>query len=190
MNDKLDNMLRREMAFAFWDDARDLQSLFDFTWANKENFTKTGRIKIVLNLVMACECALKAHVILSSPEAPPEELLKKIKHAGHSIKKLASLATYMQERTTYDALISLLDRIGVEVRYSLNASHTYFRSNETYAFYDETITNQNWINSVKEQLIITINYCQDALTAQQEFDWEVWFKTEDAFNDLMKKTRK
>jgi len=104
--------------------------------------------------------------------------------------KLANLAHFMPCRENYDAITFLLDRIGIEVRYSLNASHNYFRSNETYDFYNETIANQHWINSVQEHLNILIDYCQDSLTGSVNLEFEAFSKIEDAFNDLMKKSRK
>ncbi|WP_454723495.1 hypothetical protein [Delftia acidovorans] len=190
MENRLNNSLRRDMAFAFWDDARDLRDIFNSLWSHRENYSKTGRIKIVLNLVMACECALKSHIILGNPNETPKSLLKKIKFAGHNIKNLAALSNYMSDRSNYNEIASLLSKIAVEVRYSLNATHTYFRTKDTYDFYENTIANARWVNDVISQLIILIDACQDVLTGPVELDWDVWFQTEEAFNELMKRPQK
>lgn len=190
MENQLNNALRKDMAFAFWDDARDLRQIFTVAWAAHENFNKTGRIKIALNLVMACECALKAHVILSKPEAPPEALLKTLKQHGHNIKKLAQSANYMKDRKLYAEVDSLLESIGVEVRYSLNAENTYFRSDSSYSWYTETIANPGWMNRVRSVLDVLIDECTTDLTGPVSLDWHVEFLRKEAFDRLMNRTGK
>lgn len=185
MEDHLENTLRHEMAFAFWDDARDLRQLFDLAWREHENFTKTGRIKIVLNLVMACECALKAHLVLSRPETPPKILLDEIKRVGHNTTRLSKLTTYMQDPHTYNEIRTLLDPIRVEVRYSFNAAHTYFRANETYNLHATTISNPDWVQQVREHLDVLIDAGRDAVTGFVENDMGVLLQMEKAIDDLI-----
>ena len=189
MNDRMNDSLRRDMAFEFWNDARELRDIFNLAWAENERFSKTGRIKILLNLLLACECALKAHVILSHAENDPKTILKEVRTAGHNIENLCQLASYMQDRSTYDAIIDL-GIGGVEVRYSLNATHTFFRSKDTFDLYDKTMANSGWVNQLQSHLSVLIDACQGALTGHVEIDWEVWLKKEDAFDDLMQRKRK
>lgn len=99
--------------------------------------------------------------------------------------KLATLATHMQDRATYNAIIDLLGEGGVQVRYSLNATFNYFRSKETFDFYDRTMANPDWVSQVQSSLSALIDACQGDLTGDVAVDWEVWLKEEEAFKELM-----
>lgn len=188
MNDQINDSLRRDMAFEYWNDARELREIFNLAWAENERFAKTGRIKILLNLLMACECALKAHVILSHTQNDPRTIYAEVRKAGHKIEKLCQLASYMQDRSTYDAIIDL-GVGGVEVRYSLNATHSFFRSDDTFDLYAKTMANSSWVNQLHSHLSVLIDACQDALTGEVKEDWEAWFDKEDALVDLLQRKK-
>ena len=105
-------------------DAQDFAERFDVLW--EKQLHKTGRIKSFVDLMMACERGLKAHVALGRVSEDPTEVYQMIRRASHRIEPLAQAATFLSDRSTYDELASRLDSFSVFIRYSLDAYETFF----------------------------------------------------------------
>lgn len=130
-------------------DARDFAARFDALWEDGRLMHKTGRIKSFVDLLMACECALKAHVALGRLQDNPEEVYETIRNAGHRIALLSEAAKFLDDRSSYDALSSRLDQFSVFIRYSLDAYEAFFPMmvvrDEAALNYSGTIGNNSWV---------------------------------------------
>ncbi len=135
-------------------DARDFAERFDILW--EKQLHKTGRIKSFVDLMMACECGLKAHVALGRVNEDPTEVYKMIRRASHRIEPLAQAATFLSDRSTYDELTSRLDSFSVFIRYSLEAYDTFFpllvERDDAKLNYSQTVGNNRWVLEVRRLL--------------------------------------
>ncbi len=135
-------------------DARDFAERFDVLW--EKQLHKTGRIKSFVDLMMACECGLKAHAALGRVSGDPTEVYTMIRKAGHRIGPLAEAATFLSDRSTYDELASRLDSFSVFIRYSLDAYETFFpllvERDEAKLNYSQTVGNNRWVLEVRNLL--------------------------------------
>jgi hypothetical protein len=52
-----------------------------------------------MDLLMGCECELKAHITLSRLQDDTVKIYKQLKTAGHSIDKLTEMAQLMEDRS-------------------------------------------------------------------------------------------
>lgn len=177
--------LLRDIAFSYWQDACDYRDLFELQWNNHEEFGKTARIKILLNLVMACECALKTHVVLGSSSKTPKEVLQIIRKSGHDIPDLASKSFFVKDRVIYDVASELLKVVSVHVRYTLDASFTYFRNDEAFEIYDLTIANPAWRKAVKVVLCDLIDTARETVLKSYDFDMDINFQVESELKNLL-----
>lgn len=149
-------------------DARDFSKRFDTLW--EDQLHKTGRIKTFVDLVMGCECALKSHVFLGQRDQDPVDTYNKIRRAGHNVGKLSTLASFMQERDTYEAIANDLERFSVFIRYSLDAYSTFFPALAERAdapiHYSRTIGNNDWVLNVRKRLEVLIEVACPELTGE------------------------
>lgn len=144
-------------------DAVDFAARFDVLWENQTH--KTGRIKTFVDLLMACECALKSHSVLGRLNDDPKQVYVDIRKASHSIGKLADLASFLSDRSNYDFLKERLQPFSVFIRYSLDAYETFFPAlmewDNAEINYSGTIGNTLWILAVRnclESLNESLNY--------------------------------
>lgn len=155
----------RTIAQHYAQDARDFLDRFDLLW--EDQLHKTGRIKSFVDLLMACECALKAHVVLGKSSDDPVVVYKGIRKAGHRIAPLAKAAVFLSSRSIYDELALRLDRFSVFIRYSLDAYETFFPSyverHEAELNYSQTIGNPVWVLEVRALLIPLLDSLSDEL---------------------------
>jgi len=128
-------------------DGEDFAARFDLLWEHQLH--KTGRVKSFVDLLMACECTLKAHVAIGRANDDPSEVYRSIRRAGHQIAPLAAGAHFLKDRTVYDSLSSRLQEFSVFVRYSLDAYETFFpffvERKEAKIEYSKTIGDNNWV---------------------------------------------
>ena len=140
-------------------DARDFASRFDVLWESQTH--KTGRIKSFVDLLMACECSLKSHVILGKFSDDPKVVYGKIRQASHNIASLAKAACFLEDRSTYEALGLRLQEFSVFIRYSLDAYETFFPSyverHEAKLNYTKTIGNNPWILEIRALLNVLLD---------------------------------
>lgn len=135
-------------------DGEDFSFRFDLLW--EEALHKTGRIKSFVDLLMASECTLKAHIALGRLKDDPKEVYRTIRKAGHQIAPLAAAAHFLEDRASYEGLSSRLQDFSVFVRYSLDAYETFFpffvERNEAKIDYSRTIGDNTWVLETRELL--------------------------------------
>lgn len=128
-------------------DASDFLERFDILW--EAQLHKTGRIKSFVELLLACECILKCHIVLQEIEGDPRTVYKKVRHIGHNIGALAKEAKYLKDETSYAEIESRLGPFSVLVRYSLDAYETFFPSalerSDAPINHSATIGNNPWV---------------------------------------------
>lgn len=148
----------------YLNDAIDFGARYDLTWEHGRG--KSGRAKAVVDLLMSCECILKAHVLLSDKTADPVQAYKQLRSCSHDIARLADAAKYLNDRQYYDTLKSELKDISVFLRYSLDFYETFFPSADDFnAVYQTTLGNAAWLKNVRQ----TSQTLIDKLAP--EFDW-------------------
>jgi hypothetical protein len=92
------------------------------------------RVKAFVDLLMAAECALKAHIVLGSRADPMEDVLHKIKRLSHGIQGLADEANRVHPSPLYEPVKQRLSRFHVQTRYALEAEQSFFPADDN----DET----------------------------------------------------
>ncbi|MDP2030012.1 MAG: hypothetical protein Q8K12_10285 [Thiobacillus sp.] len=144
------------LAEHFHRDALDFAARFDLLWEAGPVMHKMGRTKTFTDLLLGCECALKAHAFLSHLDGNPVEIYRQVRKHGHRIGDLADYAELLDDRTTYSRLKEELAPFPVFLRYSLDAYETFFPSFVDRATadlnYSKTIGNNAWVLQIRECL--------------------------------------
>ena len=83
------NKIKERIAENYLSDARDFISRFDYLWEREQH--KTGRIKSFTDLLMAFECILKCHAVLSHTSNNPEKVYRSVRRCGHDISRLGPI---------------------------------------------------------------------------------------------------
>lgn len=163
--------LHHSIGEAFWHDARDFLGRFDALWEHDSLMHKSGRTKSFVDLMMGCECALKAHVFISNTSEDCSTIYRRIRDAGHHVSKLMPLASFMQDRTHYDRLEEKLGKLGVSIRYSLDADGLFFpliSGSREALTYSQLVGSEVWVKEVRESLKALIDAALDEFTGQIE----------------------
>jgi len=181
--------LLHSIAEHFHHDASDFIDRFDILWETQTH--KTGRIKTFVDLLMGCECELKAHAILSRLQDDAFKAYKEIRTAGHRIDRLAEMAQFMEDRTHYDFLKDNLLGLSVFIRYSLDAYGTFFPFDydDAEINYSKTIGNNVWVLQVRGHLSLMIDASNDEFTGMVSNDISEIFALEDQMTSFMEKIR-
>lgn len=142
-----------DLADHFFRDALDFGTRFDQLWEAGLLMHKMGRTKSFVDLMIGCECALKAHCFLSHLEDDPEVVYREVRRRGHNIDQLAAYATLISDRSDYEALNTNLARFSVFLRYSIDAYETFFPSYQERELaelnYSRTIGNNAWVLDIR-----------------------------------------
>ena len=154
-DDQVDGMQEKpmsvlhELADHYFHDSLDFGVRFDQLWEAGPLMHKMGRTKSFIDLLMGCECALKAHGILSHLKDDPRAVYNTIRTRGHRIDQLADYALLLDDRNDYDVLSEGLGEFSVQLRYSLDAYGAFFpwyRDGEVADLdYSATIGNHRWV---------------------------------------------
>lgn len=182
--------LLHSIAEHFHHDAFDFIDRFDVLWESQTH--KMGRIKTFVDLLMGCECELKAHAILSCLEDDPIKVYKTVRVAGHRIDRLAEMAQFMEDRTHYDFLKDNLFELSVFIRYSLDAYGAFFPFDydDAKINYSKTIGNNVWVMSVRDNLRLMMEASNDEFTGMISNDFLELFSLEEQMTLFMKNIRK
>lgn len=145
--------IHRTIAEYYWCDAMDFLARFNALWEMETH--KTGRIKTFVDLLMACECALKSHAMLGAEKECPRETYIKVRKAGHKIERLADLACLNPDRSGYESVKNELQEFSVFIRYALEAYDTFFPALDDWdkaeINHSRTIGNHPWVMSIRDQ---------------------------------------
>lgn len=140
-------------------DALDFLERFDLLW--EAMLHKMGRTKSFVDLLFACECALKAHIVLGRIEDKPVIVYKEVRRLGHNIAALADAADFSKERDIYQFMKDRLGPFSIYVRYSLDAYETFFPSAMERADaslnYSSTIGNHSWVMECRERVGVLLD---------------------------------
>lgn len=150
----------QSLAQHYYLDSLDLVCRFRMHWESQPR--RSSRVKSFVDLMMACECILKAMALIERQNLPILEAYNEIKILGHSIKKLATDLEGRRHPST-DAIKCSKDvfgRFGVGLRYSVD-SHAYFFQISGVRLpgaptYEETLGSSVWISqacSLVEELL-------------------------------------
>lgn len=166
-----------------------------FSFLPPEEFDKAGRVKNFVDVIMAAECALKAHVFRGPAGAAlaPEVLYRDIRRIGHSIADLAARADFMADRSLYDAVGARFDGLLVSLRYSLDMWETYFPGlfsarHDGPDRYDQTLGSTPW----RQHAIAEVEALVDALRREPQVitdDIEGLFAREQEMADFARRIR-
>ncbi|GAB7563322.1 hypothetical protein LG202_13610 [Methylobacillus methanolivorans] len=155
----LPNSIVRTIAESYTQDARDFVKRFDLL--REEMLHKSGRIKSFIDLLMACECVLKAHVAMTRESDDPKVVYKAIRKAGHDIEKLAKMASWMHSREIYETLTEKLKSFNVLLRYSFDADQVLFplfiEWDEAEIHYSSTIGNDLFVVEIRNSIELLID---------------------------------
>lgn len=161
--------LHHSLGEAFWLDAQDFLHRFDALWEHRPLMLKSGRIKSFVDLMMGCECALKAHIFLSRTDEDCSSVYQRIRKASHNIAQLVQLASFMEDRVLYEHLHEQLGRLGVSIRYSLDADGIFFpliQDSPHTPSYSRLIGDELWVNDIRNGLQALIDAVQNEFTGQ------------------------
>lgn len=143
----------------YHNDAREFAARFDILWESE--LQKTGRIKSFVDLMLACECALKCHAFLGRLDQDPYETYRLARRAGHRIEQLVRLAIFLDNRSIYEQVGSKLAPFSVLVRYSLDAYATFFPSladwGDALIEHRTTVGSNTWVLGVRSDVGQLIN---------------------------------
>lgn len=151
--------------------------LLRYSLLRLEDFNKAGRVKNFLDVVMAAECALKAHIFQGAGDTDPVDLYRRTLRMRHDVSRLADAATLMPDRKGYEAVKARLGGLSVGLRYSLDMWETYFPSFDVGDMprkYDRTLANAEW----RAQAIAEVQFLVDALHRPPQVidDFDTWIK--------------
>jgi hypothetical protein len=140
-------------------DAQDFLERFDLLW--ERMLHKMGRTKSFVDLLFACECALKAHFVLGRIDDDPVAVYKAMRALSHDVAALAGAAQFIQDRGTYQFVSDRLGPFSVLIRYSLDAYETFFPSAmeraEADINYSNTIGNNAWVLECRSHVATLID---------------------------------
>lgn len=169
----------------FHRDAVDFADRFDLLWESGNLMHKMGRTKSFVDLLMGCECSLKSHALLSMTDHSPSDAYRRVRSCGHNIEKLASLAAFMPDSSTYEHLANDLKELPVHIRYSLDAYETFFPSfidkNSADQNYSATIGNNSWVLKIRESLHILNTTMADEFSGEVSMDFDLLSQQETDF---------
>lgn len=149
---------------------------------------KMGRVKSFVDLLMACECSLKSHALLSLPDKTPVEAYRAVRACGHNISKLVPLANYLQDRTPYDYLASQLVELPVHIRYSLEAYEAFFPAlvdrEQADKNYSATIGCNPWVLEIRKVLGVLMEGISKEFSGEVSMDLVELIDSEKAFAEF------
>lgn len=149
---------------------------------------KMGRVKSFVDLLMACECSLKCHALLSAPDKTPVEAYRAVRACGHNIGKLAPLAGYLKDRTPYEHLASQLVELPVHIRYSLEAYEAFFPTlvdrDQADKNYSATIGCNPWVLEIRKVLDTLLEGISEEFSGEISMDLVELIGGEKAFAEF------
>jgi hypothetical protein len=142
-----------------------------------EDFSKSGRVKNFVDVVLAAECILKAHIFMGRSEEAAITIYRSARRMGHDIAALAAAADYLDDRAPYEAVAVRLNGIPIALRYSLDMWETFFpalEAQEQTELYDRTVANSVWRRQAVTEVEALIELLSPALTGEVESFDEVF----------------
>ncbi|UJW82548.1 hypothetical protein [Hydrogenophaga sp. SL48] len=148
-------MSHNTLAQHYFLDALDLCHRFQAHWEDQPR--KSSRVKSFVDLLMACECMLKAQCIVAREHLSLAEAYSEVKGFQHNIKELATAADLAFPSDVHGRACEYFGSFSVSLRYSVDV-HEYFfpigsPPKSGRKGYDETLGNSVWRNAA----VATVN---------------------------------
>lgn len=147
------------LAQHFFLDALDLCERFHAHW--EEQPRKSARIKSFVDLLMACECMLKAKCLLARQHLPIAEAHKEVRGLGHDINKLVTAVQMISPSEVNERARKYFGPFSVGLRYSVDSYEYFFPIGGSpragRPTYGETLGNACWMSAAiatVEELIV------------------------------------
>jgi hypothetical protein len=171
----------RYLAQHFFLDALDLHFRFRAHWDDQPR--KSSRVKSFLDLMMACECLLKAQCIMARIPLPMIQAYAEVKALGHDIHKLSLSAEEVFPSPVHKRARQYFGFFSVGLRYSVDA-HEYFfpvggyqRTNRKS--YGSTLGDTNWMHAAENVVSELIEWGKAEFNGEVEADIENILRTEE-----------
>jgi hypothetical protein len=148
--------INKEISRIFLTDARDYLNRYKIL---KENATHLGlRSKLLLELLFALECSIKALIYLESTET--EKITYK-KILTHKLKKLSDLLNEKSKKEFIKIITTDLSVFDVDIRYQLESEIVFRTVNGSLdEKYYNTIANFSWLDNIYNQITNFISYIE------------------------------
>ena len=147
-------------------DADDYLQRFNRLW--EAMLHKTGRIKSFVDLLLACECALKAHIVLSRVREDPGSVYVNVRRYRHDLERLAADAKFLENAAIYAEIRERLGPFSVFIRYSLDAYEVFFPSalerDQALINHSKTIGSNDWVLECRDLVAALLPEPQKALS--------------------------
>jgi hypothetical protein len=179
--------VRRRLAeYYYWDAHHFLQR---YGSLRPEDFNKAGRVKNFVDVLLAAECALKAHVLLGRSTDDAVALYRQLRRMSHNVAALADRADYLDDRLLYDAVKEQFGGLSVSLRYSLDMWESYFpglaavegaRGPEEY---DATVGNSAWRDKA---VTLVRQLLRDLLSPRVLDDFDDFFRAEEEMAEFVR----
>jgi hypothetical protein len=191
-------MSHRTLAQHYFLDALDLRQRFHMHWDDQPR--KSSRIKSFVDLLMACECMLKAQCIVARAHLSLPEAYRQVRELSHGISKLAAAAEadWRSQTEVHRRATEYFGAFGVGLRYSVDA-HQYFfplgrKQKSGRRSYDSTLGNCHWRKAAEATVAELLDWGQGQFTGEVTDDIEVIWQddlaVEAAMNEPKQRARR
>lgn len=178
--------LLHTVAEYFHRDAVDFARRFDCLWEAGPLMHKMGRTKSFVDLLMACECALKCDGLLSGVDEDPVEVYKRVRRCGHNIRELLTHARFASKET-YQPLVALVD-IPIHIRYSRDAYDAFFpmlvNRDAAELNYARTVGDNSWVLGIRATLGLLNGSVVKEFSGEISMDLGEIFEHEEQFQEF------
>ena len=158
-----DRQLKTHLASAFLTDANDFLWRIDRIIEGADQTNRSYHAKILVDMIMCAECALKSTIIsLSEKNESPEDAFKACRKHGHNLEHLFNEAKDRSSRRMKFtdvkdlALLKEANKLGVESRYSNPLKFTLMNSDVMQRMLGDDIVNRvvnpEWIEGFRKVL--------------------------------------
>lgn len=146
------NPPRVAVAGDFLDDCQDLLARYKLT-IDHFYAVKSRRLKVFIDLRMAAECLLKAHIAYYCPgDSDRKQVISRVEKYSHHVAKMASQVHSHIARDKWERLVSFieqLDQLPVGLRYRLDV-FDFRDANEE--FYYRTVGDDGWLHELYDAI--------------------------------------
>lgn len=156
--DKVTEEIKKDIAEYFISDSKEF--LFRYEKLREFQTQISNRSKLMIDLMFAMECSLKALIFIESEENE-KETYKKIK--THHLKQLIQKVDNSKIPKVVELINENIDLYNVSSRYTLEANINVRENGALGRLYYETIADFNWLDRFYVKARILLNYVEDKI---------------------------
>lgn len=161
--DEITEEIKKDIAEYFISDSKEF--LFRYEKLREFQIQISNRSKLMIDLVFAMECSLKALIFIESEENE-KETYQKIKI--HNLKQLIQKVDNSKIPEVVELINENIDLYNVSSRYTLEANINFRENGALGRLYYETIADFNWLDRFYKTARILLNYVEDKIDRQLE----------------------